>query len=120
KGGVTEVSALKVWQDFCCYLYLPRLQNDRVLSEAISQGVESTDFFGFAAGKEDDKYLGFVFGRGALVNVDEYSLIIERGLAESYKASLISGPDDKTRPDVPPTTPPAQPPPPPSKDGIKL
>jgi hypothetical protein len=27
KDGVTEVSALKVWQDSCQYLYLPRLLN---------------------------------------------------------------------------------------------
>lgn len=30
KEGVTEVSALKVWQDSCQYLYLPRLLNSDV------------------------------------------------------------------------------------------
>lgn len=29
KDGVSEVSALKVWQDRCHYLYLSRLVNDR-------------------------------------------------------------------------------------------
>ena len=48
KDGTTEVNALKVWQDCCHYLYLPRLVNDQVFRDAISQGLESEDYFGFA------------------------------------------------------------------------
>lgn len=64
KEGVTEVSALKVWQDSCHYLYLPRLVNDHVFKNAVASGLESEDYFGYASGKDGDGYLGFVFGRG--------------------------------------------------------
>jgi hypothetical protein len=85
KEGVTEVSALKVWQDSCHYLYPPRLLNDRVLADAISRGLESEDFFGFARGKAGERYLGFVFGEGATVSLDDSALLIEREAAAAYK-----------------------------------
>ena len=88
KDGVTEISALKVYQDCCNYLYLPRLQNDRVLKRAINTGLETEDFFGFAAGKEDGKYLGFAFGRSTTVTLDESAMFIECSAAAEYKESI--------------------------------
>ena len=85
KEGSTEVSALKVWQDSCHYLYLPRLMNDHVLINAINQGLESEDFFGFAFGKEDSKYLGFIFGRNSVITLDDSALLIQRDAAVDYK-----------------------------------
>lgn len=85
KDGVKEISALKAWQDTCHYLYLPRMLNDTVFRDAISNGVESEDFFGFAAGKDGDRYLGFVFGRGTSCMIDDASLLIEREEAVAYK-----------------------------------
>ena len=38
KDGRTEVSALKVWQDCCHYLYLPRLLNSDVFVQAVTAG----------------------------------------------------------------------------------
>jgi hypothetical protein len=92
KDGVTEVSALKVYQDSCNYLYLPRLQNDHVLKHAIERGLETEDFFGFAAGKEGDKHLGFVFGRNTMITLDESALLIERDTAAEYKESIKPAP----------------------------
>lgn len=88
KDGVTEISALKVWQDSCHYLYLPRLVNDQVFRNAIAQGVESEDYFGFASGKEGDRYLGFSFGRNSLADLSESSLLIERETAAAYAEKL--------------------------------
>ena len=85
KEGVDDVSTLKVWQDSCHYLYLPRLVNDNVFRNAINQGVESEDFFAFASGKEGDRYLGFTFGRGSFANLDESSLLIDREAAVAYR-----------------------------------
>lgn len=84
KDGVNEVSALKVWQDTCHYLYLPRLVNDNVFRNAITQGVESEDYFAFASGKEGDRYLGFTFSRSAITTLDESSLLIDREAAIAY------------------------------------
>ncbi len=88
KDGITEISALKVWQDCCHYLYLPRLVNDQVFRNAIAEGVETEDFFGFAAGKEGDRFLGFSFGKNSLASLDESSLLIDRETAAAYAEKL--------------------------------
>lgn len=88
KAGTVDVSALKVWQDSCCYLYLPRLINDQVFRSAISQGIESEDYFGFASGKDGDRYLGFIFGRNNLAILDDAAVLIERETAAKYKSIL--------------------------------
>tara|TARA_R110001583_G_scaffold66746_3_gene191495 strand:+ start:22519 stop:25350 length:2832 start_codon:yes stop_codon:yes gene_type:complete len=97
KDDVKEISALKVWQDSCHYLYLPRLVNDSVFKNAISQGVESEDYFGFASGKDGDRYLGFAFGKGSLNPLDTTSLLIDRDAAAEYlertKPKPVPAPD---------------------------
>ncbi len=94
KDGETEVSALKVWQDTCHYLYLPRLVNDQVFRDAIAKGIETEDYFGFAAGRDGDRYLGFVFGQPAVIMLDENSLLIDREVAVAYR--------ERTQPPSPP------------------
>lgn len=101
KDGETEVSALKVWQDCCHYLYLPRLVNDSVFRNAIVQGVESEDYFGFASGKEGDRYLGFSFGRGSIATLDESSLLIDRETARAYADRLREEAQPKPKPETP-------------------
>lgn len=85
KDGITTVSAAKVWQDCCHYLYLPRLASDSVFKDAINKGMSSDDYFGFASGKEGDRYLGFAFGKPAIVSLDESSRLIEREAALAYR-----------------------------------
>jgi len=85
KEDIKEVSALRVWQDCCHYLYLPRIVNDAVYRDAISHGVDSEDFFGFAAGKDGDKYLGFAFGKTTTCSLDEACLLIDVQTALAYK-----------------------------------
>ncbi|MEI6335879.1 MAG: DUF499 domain-containing protein [Methylococcaceae bacterium] len=100
KDGVTEIGALKVWQDCSHYLYLPRLVRDDVFKNAINLGLHSQDFFGFASGKSDDKYLGFMFGENTSIILDDQSLLIAHDVAVAYKESLkpiipvITGGDD--------------------------
>lgn len=84
KDGINEVSATKVWHDCCNYLYLPRLMNEDVFVNAITQGASTKDYFGYAAGKEGDKYLSFTFGGTALVYLDASSLLISMENAEAY------------------------------------
>ena len=84
KDGRTEVNALKVWQDCCNYLYLPRIVNADVFRNTVSRGAESTDWFGYAAQKEGDRYLGFAFGEHVLATLDESALLVERDHALAY------------------------------------
>lgn len=98
KDGVEDVCALKVWQDSCHYLYLPRLVNDNVFRNAINQGVESEDFFAFASGKEGDRYLGFTFGRSSIATLDESSLLIDREGAVAYRERTQQPPQPGAEP----------------------
>ncbi|MGF1869690.1 ATP-binding protein [Photobacterium indicum] len=84
KDGVTDVNALKVYQDCCRYLYLPRLVNDQVFKNTIANGVDSEDFFGFASGRDGDRYLGFSFGRSSLISLDDSALLIDREASLDY------------------------------------
>ncbi|MBP7492336.1 MAG: ATP-binding protein, partial [Rhodoferax sp.] len=88
KEGVTEVSALKVWQDSCQYLYLPRLMNSDVFVQAVTAGCASRDGFGYAAAKEDERWLGFLFGQSALVTMDNDSLLISHDAAMQHQQRL--------------------------------
>jgi len=85
KEGKTEISAARVWQDSCSYLYFPRLLNEKVYQEALEKGLESEEFFGFAMGKDGDTFLGFTFGKGGSVGLDDTALIIECETAAVYR-----------------------------------
>ena len=85
KDEVKSVNALKVYQDSCHYLYLPRLISDQVYKNAITHGLDSEDFFGYASGVDGDRYLGFRFGNGGLVVLDESGVLIDRDESEQYR-----------------------------------
>lgn len=85
KDGITEVSALKVWQDSCQYLYLPRLLNADVFVQAVTAGCAKRDGFGYAAARDGERWLGFVFGQTALVTMDSDSLLISHDAALAYQ-----------------------------------
>ena len=100
KDGAKQVNALKVWQDTCHYLYLPRLVDDQVYKDAITQGLESEDFFGYAPGMDGDRYLGFCFGRGGIVMLEGSAVLVEREEAANYRARTRSAeqPDGESTP----------------------
>jgi len=85
KEDVKDVNGLKVYQDTCHYLYLPRLINDQVYRNAIGRGLESEDFFGFASGKDGDRYLGFCFGKGGIPTLDGACVLIDKDTAIEYR-----------------------------------
>ena len=119
KDNTKDISVLKVWHDSCNYLYLPRLLNDRVLSDTISQGLDSQDFYGYSNGKEEEKYLGFIFGQGAIINIDDSALLIERETATAYKEKIeIPVPPVDPPPGPPVDTPPVPPVDPPPRTGV--
>ena len=84
KDDAKEANALNVWQQSCQQLYLPRLKDDRVFQHTLAAGAESRDFFGFAQGKKDGRYVGFTFGRRASLVLDSSLLLIEPVTAAGY------------------------------------
>ncbi len=87
------------WQQSCQYLYLPRLGDDGVFQRAIAMGTDSQDFFGLAQGKEEQRYLGFMFGARTSPILDEALLLIQPDVARAFQQSIESPPtpdlDDK-------------------------
>ncbi len=90
--GKPSVSAVNAWQQCCQQLYLPRLLDDHVFQETLTAGADSRDFFGFAQGKEGDRYLGFTFDRMTTPFLDDSLLLIEPSEAERYAGTLIDTP----------------------------
>jgi predicted AAA+ superfamily ATPase len=84
KDGKAEVAALDVWQKSCCYLYMPRLKDDRVFQKTIGAGAESRDFFAIAYAKDGDTYAGFNLGRATTAILDQSLLLIEPVTAARY------------------------------------
>jgi predicted AAA+ superfamily ATPase len=92
-----DANALDVWRGTCCYLYMPRLQNDDVYRNAIAAGTGSKDFFGVAYGHQDGKYQGLTFGKSTTPILDATLILI--------KPSAVPA----TEPEVPPPQPPGTP-----------
>jgi hypothetical protein len=87
KDGKDAVGAMAFWEDMQRYLYLPRLDDQHVLEQAISKGAGSKDFFGTAYGQTGDVFDGFKFG-DANVQFDDTLLLIEPEAARRYEADL--------------------------------
>ena len=88
KEGVNAVPALRVWQDCCQYLYLPRLLNADVFEQAVAAGCARRDGFAFADGKEGEQWQGFSFGQNALVTVREGAWLISHDAAIYHQGQL--------------------------------
>ncbi len=83
-----EIEECDLWGDMCEYLYMPKLKDQGVLAQTITKGIMSTEHFAHAAGKEQDKYIEFCFGKGTVIRLEAESLIIERSAAEAYAKAL--------------------------------
>ncbi len=104
KDNVKDVSALDAWEKTCCYLYLPRLKDDGVFRNTLTAGSGSRDFFGIAQGKNNDKYVGFSFGKAAFPILDAVLLLIEPGAATEYEKGIVAPvPAEPTRGSSTPT-----------------
>ena len=88
KDDAPAVSALDIWQKSCAYLYLPRLRDAEVLRMTLAAGASSRDFFGFAYGREGDRYVGFHLGKATSPILDESLLLVEAKAAEHFDLVL--------------------------------
>ncbi len=91
KADKPAIGALAFWEDTMRYLYLPRLQNRRVLEQAIVKGAASRDFFGTAYGQHAGTFDGFKLS-DANIQIDDTLLLIEPETAQHYEADHIAPP----------------------------
>ena len=76
KDGRPHVGLRQVRDYLATYPYFSRLRDESVLIEVVRNGVRTTEYFGYADGFEDDRYVGLVFGeqpRG--ITIDEVSVL---------------------------------------------
>lgn len=86
KDGNKHVKAQDVWHAMSRYLYMPRLLNEETYQDTIRAGAASRDFFGYACGFEEEKYLGFAFGDPSALTYDSTLLLIEPAIALEYES----------------------------------
>ena len=86
KADKPAVKAADFWEDTLRYLYLPRLKDRGVISQAIVKGAGTRDFFGTAYGEHDGKYDGFKVG-DSNVQFDDTLLLIEPEMAKAYEVA---------------------------------
>jgi len=73
-----HISTKKLWECLTSYPYLARLKNEDVLLDAITGGLSSRDFFGYAHSvSQSGRYEGLVFGQGASVTIDSASVLVK-------------------------------------------
>jgi len=90
KAEKAAVKATEFWEDSLRYLYLPRLKDRGVITQAIIKGAGTRDFFGTAYGESGGKYEGFKFG-DSNVQFDDTLLLIEPDAAKAYEAANKPG-----------------------------
>lgn len=91
KAEKPAVKANEFWEDTLRYLYLPRLKDRGVLTQAIVKGAVTRDFFGTAYGVLEGKYEGFKFG-DSNVQFDDTLYLIEPSAAKEYEAANRQAP----------------------------
>lgn len=97
KADKLAIKAADFWEDTLRYLYLPRLKDRGVISQAIVKGAGTRDFFGTAYGEYSGKYDGFKFG-DSNVQFDDTLLLIEPATAAAYE--IANQPAPATSPTV--------------------
>jgi hypothetical protein len=66
-----DIQIKKLWEYLCTYCYLPRLANQIVLEDVIRTGINSTEYFAFAAAFDGNRYIDIKFNQQ--IDVIEYS-----------------------------------------------
>ena len=97
KEDVNDVFLSVLWNDFCRYAYLPRLADENVFTNSVSDGIQIKDFFGYASGKDGERYVGLKFGSSAMVVIDKESVVVKKDVAE---AQLIEEKDQEVEGEV--------------------
>lgn len=96
KNDVPYRKAMDVWQATCRYLYLPRLGSKGVFTRTITDGLTSHDFFAIAQGMEEERFLGFSFGKASILILDASTLLISPEKAKEYEAALMAADAQKS------------------------
>ena len=74
-----------LWDYLCTYCYLPRLASENVLLDAISSGLPSTEYFAYASGFDETRYLDLKFNQSVFM-VERSAYLVKISVAKAQLA----------------------------------
>ena len=86
-----ELNVGDLWKLLCTYCYLPRLASFEVLHNAIQTGVNSEDYFAYADGVSDGKYVALKYNQ-YVGFIDKSGYLVKPIAALKQKAAEASNP----------------------------
>ena len=107
-----DISVKDLWGAYTKYCYLPRLKSFEVLSNTISDGMISGDYFAIAGGKSGDEYLDLRLKCPLGISVNQSDYLIKKDIAEEYKRQHTPDPNPTPSPSGQGSLPQPQPQPP--------
>ena len=98
--GHNEMNVGELWKLLCTYCYLPRLASFEVLQACIQRGVDSEEYFAYADGVLDGKYVGLKYNQPVgIVDRSGYIVTLSAALKQLVNEKQ---PATKVEPPVPP------------------
>ncbi|MGI6139706.1 MAG: ATP-binding protein, partial [Candidatus Hydrogenedentales bacterium] len=76
-----HISVKKLWEYLCSYGYLSRLAREDVLFNTIRKGVASSEFFAYAAGFDNTRYVDLKLNQ-AVIDVDRSGYLVKIDVAK--------------------------------------
>ena len=70
----------KLWEYLCTYCYLPRLSDYSVLEKTIQEGVQGEDYFAYAAGVSEGRFIDLKYAQKA--SIDRNGFIVRKSAAK--------------------------------------
>lgn len=80
-----HISIKQLWEFLCTYCYLPRLANEAVLLEAIQRGINTDEYFAYAAGFNEARYVDLKFNRYVGI-IESSGYLVKTSVAEKQMA----------------------------------
>jgi hypothetical protein len=80
-----DIQIKKLWEYLCTYCYLPRLANKDVLENAIRTGLDSPEYFAFAAAFDGSRYIELKFNQ-RIDNIEQSGYLVKTSIAQDQLA----------------------------------
>jgi hypothetical protein len=77
-----DIQIKKLWEYLSTYCYLPRLANVSVLEETIRLGVNSVEYFAFAAAFDGNRYIDLKFNQ-PISSIESSGLLVKTDIAQN-------------------------------------
>jgi len=105
------IAVRKLWEYLCTYCYLPRLAGYAVLEECINEGLNSTEYFAYAAGVTEDRLIDLKYNQPCRVEQSGYLVKVARARKQIEATEAAKPPltGEAARPYGPVVSPPPAP-----------